>query len=83
MRVPSYDIAELERGLGPRDGTTGVMTGRDFKVWRARMGVSQRKAADMLGLALRTITAYEIEETSIPLSVEYACEWILTGKFNK
>ena len=52
------------------------MTGGELKRWRFEMHLNQSQAARALGVAHRTITAYEIGETPIPLMVAYACRWL-------
>ena len=50
----------------------------DFKSWRKGMGLSQKKAAEALGLKLRMIQYYEkgkrdSKDVKIPKSVRLAC----------
>ncbi|WP_158816227.1 DNA-binding transcriptional regulator [Methylocapsa sp. S129] len=56
------------------------MDNTEFRDWRARMGLTQQQAADMLDLSLSTIINYEKgvrrddgNEAFIPLSVEKTC----------
>ncbi|MEL7028225.1 MAG: helix-turn-helix transcriptional regulator [Pseudomonadota bacterium] len=56
----------------------------DFKRWRKSMGLSQKDAAQVLGLKRRMIQYYEKgerngEPVSVPLSVRLACYAISEG----
>lgn len=56
----------------------------DFKSWRKGQGLSQKKAAEALGLKLRIIQYYEKGErgsknVKIPKSVRLACYAISEG----
>ncbi len=53
-----------------------MMTPRDLKRWRFEMELSQHQAAEALGVATRTVTAWETGENRIPLAVAYACLWL-------
>ena len=60
------------------------MKASDFKSWRKDQGLSQKKAADALGLKLRMIQYYEkgkrgSKEVKIPRSVRLACYAIAQG----
>jgi DNA-binding XRE family transcriptional regulator len=48
----------------------------DLKAWRARNELTQQAAADALGISRRTYVAYEQGESTIPIVVEYACNWL-------
>lgn len=62
------------------------MTANDFRAWRARLGLSQRQAADALELSISTVKAYdqghlsrrdddgEFVPAPIPRVVALACE---------
>lgn len=49
------------------------MSAEDFKAWIAHLGISQKRAAAVLGLSERTV-AYYLSGRKIPLTVELACE---------
>lgn len=56
----------------------------DFKQWRKGQGLSQKKAAEALGLKLRIIQYYEkgergAKDVKIPKSVRLACFAISEG----
>ncbi len=58
--------------------------GQDFKKWRRRLKLSQKDAADALGLKRRMIQYYEKgerdgEKVKIPLAVRLACFAIAEG----
>lgn len=60
------------------------MKGHDFKRWRKSLDLSQKKAADVLGLKRRVVQYYEKGErdgdpVKIPRSVRLACYAISTG----
>lgn len=60
------------------------MKPKDFKTWRKGQGLSQKKAAEALGLKLRIIQYYEkgkrgSKEVNIPKSVRLACYAISQG----
>jgi DNA-binding XRE family transcriptional regulator len=52
------------------------MTPRELKRWRFEMELNQHQAAAALGVAPRTVTAWETGESPIPLAVAYACRWL-------
>lgn len=63
------------------------MTAQEFKLWRDRLGWTQRRAADALGLSLSTVKNYELgrrrgeeEPSAVPRVVELACRFIELGK---
>ena len=63
------------------------MEPHDFKKWRKALRLSQRDAADALGLKRRMIQYYESgerdgEEVKIPLSVALACYAVAEGVAN-
>ena len=56
----------------------------DFKKWRKSLGLSQKEAANLLGLKRRMIQYYEKgerdgEQVAIPRSVRLACYAIAEG----
>lgn len=61
------------------------MTGEDFKAWRAAMGLSQRAAAETLGLSRGTVENYERghlvdgRPSLIPKTVGLACAALAAG----
>ena len=60
------------------------MEPRDFKKWRKGLGLSQKKAAEALGLKLRMIQYYEKgnrdgKVVDVPKSVRLACYAIQCG----
>ena len=62
-----------------------MMKGHDFKRWRKTLDLSQKDAADALGLKRRVVQYYEKGERSggkpvkIPRTVRLACYAITTG----
>ncbi|MEM7255682.1 MAG: helix-turn-helix transcriptional regulator [Pseudomonadota bacterium] len=60
------------------------MTSRGFKRWRKKLGLSQKEAADALGLKRRIVQYYEQgerdgEKVEIPKTVRLACYAIAQG----
>lgn len=60
------------------------MKGHDFKRWRKSLDLSQKEAADALGLKRRVVQYYEKGErggdpVKIPRTVRLACYAITTG----
>jgi len=60
------------------------MKGHDFKRWRKSLDMSQKDAADALGLKRRVVQYYEKgerdgEPVKIPRSIRLACYAILLG----
>jgi DNA-binding XRE family transcriptional regulator len=60
------------------------MTPEDFKAWRKGLGLSQKKAADALGLKNRIVQYYERgerdgEKVKIPKHVRLACYALSQG----
>lgn len=53
------------------------MEGRDLKVARAKLGISQRELAERLGLTQVTIARYEKAVSEIPKVVEIAVECLV------
>ena len=50
------------------------MTSDQLRDWRKRLAMSQRKAAEILGLHYRTIQGYEAGNFDVPRVVELACK---------
>jgi DNA-binding XRE family transcriptional regulator len=50
------------------------MTAQDFKAWRTRIGWTQQKAADELGVCRKSIILYECRGQRIPVKIELACQ---------
>lgn len=48
------------------------MTNAEFRGWRERLDITQRRAAELLGRSERQVQAYENVEGSIPVVVELA-----------
>ena len=60
------------------------MTPTQFKTWRKALGLSQKKAADALGLKNRIVQYYEKgerdgEKVKIPKHVRLACYALIVG----
>jgi len=51
------------------------MTGEELKRWRNRKGLTQREAADLLGMGTTQYGAYERDQVMIPRIVPAACMW--------
>lgn len=49
------------------------MTAAELKSWRLRLGLSQRAAAEALGVSLRMYQYYEAGQMAIPKTVALAC----------
>lgn len=49
------------------------MTASDLKTWRHRLGLSQKAAAEAIGVSLRMYQYYESGEMVIPKTVALAC----------
>jgi transcriptional regulator with XRE-family HTH domain len=61
-----------------------IMKASDFKRWRKGLGLSQKEAADMLGLKRRMIQYYEKgdrdgRKVGIPKTVRLACYAVADG----
>lgn len=52
------------------------MTGRDFKAWRKRLGLTQQEAADALGVCRKTIQNYENSKKPLKAHIPLACDAI-------
>lgn len=57
----------------------------DFKRWRKALGLSQKQAADALGLKRRVVQYYEKgerdgEKVSVPKTVRLACWALISGQ---
>mgnify|MGYP006435533715 CR=1 FL=1 len=48
----------------------------DLKAWRARLSLSQREAAEALGLSPRIYQYYEAGSVRIPYPVKLACDYL-------
>jgi len=62
------------------------MKNEQFKTWRKKMNLSQRQAADALGLSIQALGNYERgsryedgREVKIPKSIALACSAIAAG----
>ncbi len=60
------------------------MRASDFKRWRKALGLSQKQAADALGLKRRMVQYYEKgerdgEKVSVPKTVRLACWALISG----
>jgi transcriptional regulator with XRE-family HTH domain len=77
-------VAALPFPRGSADMGQVVMKGNDFKRWRKSLDMSQKDAADALGLKRRVVQYYEKgerdgEPVKIPRVVRLACYAILMG----
>jgi transcriptional regulator with XRE-family HTH domain len=68
----------LEQGL------SAVMKASDFKRWRKDLGLSQKEAADLLGLKRRMVQYYEKgqrdgKKVGVPKTVRLACYAVADG----
>jgi transcriptional regulator with XRE-family HTH domain len=52
------------------------MTAAQFKAWRKALKLSQRAAAEEIGISPRQVWAYEHGEAEIPKPVAWACRGI-------
>ena len=55
------------------------MTPQQFKAWRKRLGLTQARAADAIGMSLTQIKNYEAGRADIPRYVELACAALALG----
>ena len=55
------------------------MQAHHLAAWRRRMKFSQRKAAEVLGCAKRSITTYESGKVEIPRYISLACAAVAAG----
>lgn len=55
------------------------MTPKQFKDWRKRLGLTQARAADAIGMSATQIKNYEAGRAIIPLYVELACAALALG----
>jgi len=44
----------------------------DFKTWRKRIGWSQKKASEALGLTIKKITEFEADNATCSTVIDYA-----------
>ena len=61
------------------------MRASDFKRWRKTLGLSQKQAADALGLKRRVVQYYEKgerdgEKVAVPKTVRLACWALISGQ---
>ena len=66
---PDYSARSLDRLAREQQ----PMTGRDFAAWQRVLGLSNREAADVLGLALGTVKNYRRHKGTLPAVVRIAC----------
>jgi hypothetical protein len=59
--------------LTPRPGANW------FERWRCERSLTKKQACEALGIAFRTLVAYEGDDTKIPLHVVLACSAISHG----
>jgi transcriptional regulator with XRE-family HTH domain len=52
------------------------MTGKQFRIRRAVMDLTQAQLAELLGIQANTISRYETEDLKIPKAVELALDTI-------
>lgn len=55
------------------------MTATSLRAWRKRLGLSQRAAAETLGISLRQYSDYERAVAEIPQTVALACAAVAYG----
>jgi transcriptional regulator with XRE-family HTH domain len=84
LRRPVLSSARGKTALEARGQVGGAMRGNDFKRWRKGLELSQKEAADVLGLKRRVVQYYEKGErdgkpVKIPRTVRLACYAILSG----
>ena len=53
------------------------MTAAEFRAWRKGLGWSQQRAADELGVSLRTIGNYEFDPGVVSENDPSPCQWQL------
>lgn len=71
--------------LGEGYGVTMIMSHKDFRRWRKSLKLSQKQAAEALGLKRRVVQYYEKgeregEAVEIPKTVRLACYAIAAGQ---
>ena len=52
------------------------MTGEEFKAWRKRLGMTQARAAEVLGITLRGIQKREAGQSPINREADMACRYL-------
>jgi transcriptional regulator with XRE-family HTH domain len=57
------------------------MNAQAFKAWRKRLGHTQERAAELLGVSRRVVAGWETGETSIPKMVALAIWAIDHGRY--
>jgi len=55
------------------------MTATSLRAWRKRLGLSQRDAAEALGVSLRQYSDYERGIAEVPQTVALACAALAYG----
>lgn len=58
---------------------TDVEIEKDLRRWRARLGLTQGRAAAMFGITLRTYKRWEADGPAFPKMVGLACRMIETS----
>ena len=66
---PDYAARSLDRLAREQQ----PMTGKDFAAWQRGLALSNREAADVLGLALGTVKNYRRHKGVLPAVVRIAC----------
>lgn len=69
----SIDIAARTLYRLAMEQSGEFMRSGEFKRWRQRIGLTQERAADALGLSLRMVKYYESGTKPIPKTVRLAC----------
>ena len=54
------------------------MTPSELTIWRKRLGLTKRGAAEALGVGVNYVGQLEAGKTPIPRYIEYACLWLAT-----
>lgn len=55
------------------------MTPAEMQEWRARLGITQARAAEMIGVSARAVKYWEAGQRSIPATVERLCAALEAG----
>ena len=60
------------------------MTGADLKAWRHRLGLTQRQAAEQLGVPPLTLSAWETGRVAVkrPAMLQLACRMLELERTN-
>ena len=59
------------------DRNTDILSTNEFREWRRALGVSQARAAEMLGVSRTSVSSWEVGEVPLDVRTTLACRWLL------